>query len=105
MRIATELPSPNQRMNTGTHASDGIGISALASGRQKFSTVRKRPIRIPSGNATAIAIASPKSTRYIVKPACSSIVPSRRSAQSVLAIFGKVGSSAAGKTPLRATAS
>ena len=38
-------------MNTGTHASDGIGISALASGRQKFSTVRKRPIRIPSGTA------------------------------------------------------
>ena len=36
------LPSPNQRMNTGTQASEGIGISALISGRTKFSTGRKR---------------------------------------------------------------
>jgi len=33
------------------------------------------------------------------------MVPSRVSAQSVLATFGSVGSSAGGKAPLRATAS
>ena len=66
MRIATVLPSPNQRMKTGTQASDGIGISALASGRQKFSTHRMRPIRMPSGSPTATASASPNSTRYMV---------------------------------------
>ena len=31
-------------MKTGTQASDGIGISALVSGRKKFSTGRNRPI-------------------------------------------------------------
>ena len=41
------LPSPNQRMKTGTQASEGIGISALASGRTKCSTGRKRPISTP----------------------------------------------------------
>ena len=60
------LPSPNQRMNTGTQASDGIGISALASGRKKFSTGRKRAIRMPSGSPTTTARLSPNSTRYMV---------------------------------------
>jgi len=53
-------------MKTGTHASEGIGINALASGRQKFSTERMRPIRMPSGSPTATASASPNSTRYMV---------------------------------------
>ena len=53
------LPSPNHRMNTGTQASDGIGISALVSGRKKFSTGRKRPIRMPSGRPTTTASAKP----------------------------------------------
>ena len=47
------LPSPNHRMNTGTQASDGIGISALTSGRKKFSTGWKRAIRMPSGRPTS----------------------------------------------------
>ena len=36
------LPSPNHRMNTGTQASEGIGISALTSGMKKFSIGLKR---------------------------------------------------------------
>jgi hypothetical protein len=50
-------------MNTGTQASEGIGISALASGRKKFSTGLKRPMRIPSGSPTITANAMPISTR------------------------------------------
>ena len=46
------LPSPNHRMKIGTQASDGIGISALASGMKKFSTGFQRPIRMPSGRPT-----------------------------------------------------
>ncbi len=99
------LPSPNHRMNSGTQASDGIGISALASGRTKFSTGLKRPIRMPSGRPTATASERPNSTRYIVKAACSIIVPSSSEVHSVLATFGSVGSSAGGKWPLRANAS
>ena len=57
------LPRPNQRMNTGTQASDGIGISALTSGMKKFSIGLKRAIRMPSGSPTATASASPNSTR------------------------------------------
>ena len=41
-------------------------MKALASGRKKLSMGRKRPIRIPSGSATAIASARPNRTRYIV---------------------------------------
>ena len=58
MPMAVALPRPNQRMNTGTQASDGIGISALASGRKKPSIGRKRPIRMPSGRATTTASAN-----------------------------------------------
>ena len=53
-------------MNTGTQASEGIGISALTSGRKKFSTGRKRAIRMPSGMPTATARPKPNSTRYSV---------------------------------------
>ena len=54
---------PNHSMNTGTSANEGIGISALTSGRKKRSTGRKRAIRMPSGIDTAIASAKPSSTR------------------------------------------
>ena len=50
-------------MKTGTQASDGIGISALVSGRTKFSTGRKRPIMTPSGRPIATASPKPTSTR------------------------------------------
>ena len=50
-------------MNTGIQASDGIGISALASGRTKFSTGRKRPISTPSGKPMTTASPKPHSTR------------------------------------------
>jgi hypothetical protein len=50
-------------MNIGTQASDGIGISALASGRTKFSTARNRAIMIPSGSATTMAMPKPNNTR------------------------------------------
>ena len=40
---------PNQSMNSGTRAKEGIGISALTSGRKKLSIARKRAIRMPSG--------------------------------------------------------
>ena len=54
---------PNHSMNSGTSANDGIGISALTSGRKKFSTGLKRAIRMPSGRPTAMARAKPSSTR------------------------------------------
>ena len=54
---------PNHSMNSGTSAKDGIGISALTSGRKKFSTGRKRAIRMPSGMPTTTARAKPNSTR------------------------------------------
>ncbi len=63
MSTLTVLPSPNQRMKTGTQASDGIGISALVSGRTKFSTGRKRPIITPNGRPMAIAQPKPITTR------------------------------------------
>ncbi len=53
-------------MNTGTHASDGIGIRALTSGMTKFSTVRDRAIRMPSGTPARIARAKPSMTRTSV---------------------------------------
>ena len=100
------LPSPNHRMNTGTQASEGIGISALASGRKKFSTGRKRPIRMPSGSPTATASAKPdqhavERARRVRRAWC------RRAAWSTSAspTFGSVGISAGGNAPLRATAS
>jgi hypothetical protein len=61
MRTLTVLPSPNQRMKTGTQASDGMGISALISGSTKFSTGRNRPISTPKGKP--IAKPKPISTR------------------------------------------
>ena len=57
------LPMPNHSMNTGTSAKDGIGMSALTSGRKKRSTGRKRAIRMPSGMLTATARPKPSSTR------------------------------------------
>jgi hypothetical protein len=63
MPMAVALPRPNHRMNTGTQASDGIGISALASGRTNPSTLRKRPIRMPSGTPISTARPMPKRTR------------------------------------------
>jgi hypothetical protein len=50
-------------MNTGTQASDGIGISALASGSTKFSTALNRPIRMPIGSPATTASESPNNTR------------------------------------------
>jgi hypothetical protein len=66
MATVTASPSPNHRMNTGTQASEGIGISALASGITKFSTPRRRAIHMPSGRPTAIARANPAITRASV---------------------------------------
>ena len=57
---------PNHSMNSGTSAKEGIGISALTSGRKKFSTAVKRAIRMPSGMPTAIARPKPNITRYRV---------------------------------------
>ena len=57
---------PNHSMNSGTSAKDGIGISALTSGRKKFSTGRKRAIRMPSGRPTTTARQKPNITRYRV---------------------------------------
>ena len=54
---------PNHSMNSGTSAKDGIGISALISGRKKFSTGLKRAIRMPSGSANTTARKKPNSTR------------------------------------------
>ena len=54
---------PNHSMNSGTSEKDGIGISALTSGRKKFSTRLKRAIRMPSGRPTATARQKPNSTR------------------------------------------
>jgi hypothetical protein len=50
-------------MKTGTHASEGIGIRALARGRKKPSMAWERPIRMPSGRPTAMAKPMPSSTR------------------------------------------
>ena len=55
MRIVVRLPMPNQSMNNGTRAKEGIGISALTSGRKKFSIALKRAIRMPSGMPTTTA--------------------------------------------------
>ena len=99
-------PSPNQRMKTGTQASDGIGISALTSGRTKCSTGRKRPIRMPSGRPTDHRERETgKHPRSECAAAWRSMVPSASMSTSVPAIFGSVGSKAAGKMPLRAIAS
>ena len=50
-------------MNTGTHASDGIGFSTLTSGNTKRSTLPNRPISIPSGTPTIAARARPTTIR------------------------------------------
>ena len=67
---------PNQSMNSGTSENEGIGISALTSGRKKFSTGLKRAIRMPSVIPTADASEKPSSTRDRVAPACSNMLPS-----------------------------
>ena len=54
---------PNQSMNSGTSAKEGIGIIALTSGRKKCSTLWKRAIRIPSGRPTTTDSAKPNKTR------------------------------------------
>ena len=92
-------------MNTGTQASDGIGISALASGRKKPSTRRKRPIRMPSGRPTATASPMPSKTRFKVLAAWPGRLPSSTPSTKARPTAGNVGSSAAGKRPLRAVAS
>ncbi len=88
---------PNQSMNSGTRAKDGIGISALTSGRKKCSIAVKRAIRMPSGMPTTTARPKPNITRYIVKAACSMMLPSAIIANSVFATVGIVGSSAGAK--------
>ena len=55
MSTVVVLPMPNHSMNSGTSENEGIGISALTSGRKKFSTGLKRAIRMPSVMPTAIA--------------------------------------------------
>ena len=67
---------PNHSMNSGTSAKEGIGISALTRGRKKFSTRWKRAIRMPSGKPTTTAREKPNITRYMVKAACSIMLPS-----------------------------
>ena len=84
-------------MNTGTQASEGIGIRALASGMTKFSTGLKRAIAAPSGTASAIARPRPVSTRVSVAKACCSMVPSSSAVTRVPITVGKVGSRAGGK--------
>ena len=99
------LPMPNQSMNTGTQASEGIGIRALASGSTKCSTARKRPIRMPSGMPATTASDSPNITRYSVAAAWPAMLPSASDAMSALAICGSVGISAGANHPERASAS
>ena len=55
---------PNHSMNSGTSENEGIGISALTSGRKKFSTRWKRAIKMPSGSPTTTARKKPNITRY-----------------------------------------
>ena len=88
---------PNQSMNSGTSAKEGIGISALTSGSTKCSMRWKRAIRMPSGNPTTTASAKPNITRYSVNAACSIMLPSAIIANSVAAMVGIVGSSAGAK--------
>ena len=97
MRIVVRLPMPNQSMNNGTRAKEGIGISALTSGRQKPSIALKRAIRIPSGMPTTTARLKPNITRYIVKAACSMMLPSANIANRVFTMAGMVGSKASPK--------
>ena len=106
MRIATVLPSPNQRMNTGTQASEGIGIRALASGSTKFSTARNRPIRMPSGSADDDR--EREAEQHAVERRCrvaEHACRRRATPTSVPATFGRVGIRAGANQPERASAS
>ena len=106
MTMAVALPRPNHRMNTGTQASDGIGISALASGRKKPSTAAEAAHQ--DAERQADGDRQPHAEQHAVQSVLAAWpgrLPSSTPSTRARPTAGSVGSSAAGKMPLRARAS
>ncbi len=99
------LPRPNQRMKSGTHASDGIGLSTVTSGSTNDSTRRKRPMSMPIGTPMTSASARPTTIRNIVYAMCTKRVPFSAMRPIAAPIASTDGVMAGGSMPLRANTS
>ena len=96
---------PNQRMNSGTQAIEGIARSACMVGSSSWRARVEKPVSAPSAVASTSPSANPAATRQRVAARCRPSSPLRYSSANVAATFEGGGSRRASIQPARAASS